>query len=97
MSTFVVQEDGGRAEPDADGTVFTIPPADSDRSARDWLRESCDQVFAQMLTDWHRDKATWPKSLNNWALFTAWFNIQFVGAVHDLDSDTAWLESDNDE
>jgi len=77
--------------------TLLVPPADEadEVGAVGFLREVCGAVFREMLTRWCRDQARWPKDVDDWATFTAWFEISY--ALDVLDLDDAELEHYGDE
>jgi hypothetical protein len=88
--------DPGRQYP-GESVALLLPELADDAEAREFLRGACGDVFRELLAGWCEDQQTWPRSLDSWPLFTAWFELRFAGMAFDLDQDDLIHDSELDE
>jgi hypothetical protein len=81
--------------PDGEGesTVYLIPEFEDDVEALEVLSKVFERIFENELQSWHRDEAAWPQN-RTWAMFRAWFDVEFHSCVEDVCGDDPMADYD---
>ncbi len=70
-----------------DCTALLIPPFESPRQAKEYIKQSYLAIFEGELVSWGLPKTSWPTD-RSYALFEEWFMLEFHSVVLDM----AYLE-----
>lgn len=76
-------DDGSDYGADQEHTVYLAPDFNSLAEMKRWLEDEYAAIFEQELRAWMTDEATWP-SPRDFALFRAWFAVEYSSIVIDL-------------
>jgi hypothetical protein len=66
-----------------DCTALLIPPFESPRQAREYIRQTYQGIFEGELISWGLPKTSWPQD-RTYDLFNDWFNVEFHSVVLDM-------------
>jgi hypothetical protein len=67
----------------SDCTALLIPPFESPRQAKEYIKQSYLEIFEGELISWGLAKTSWPTD-RTFELFNDWFNIDFHSVVLDM-------------
>lgn len=66
-----------------DCTALLIPPFESPRQAREYIKQTYQGIFEGELISWGLPKSSWPKDRSH-ELFETWFTVEFHSVVLDM-------------
>ncbi|MFN7096725.1 MAG: hypothetical protein ACK4PR_04110 [Gammaproteobacteria bacterium] len=66
-----------------DCTALLIPPFESPRQAREYIKQTYQGIFEGELVSWGLPPTSWPKD-RTYDLFNEWFNVEFHSVVLDM-------------
>ncbi|NNM58668.1 MAG: hypothetical protein HKM04_02520 [Legionellales bacterium] len=66
-----------------DCTALLIPPFESPRQAREYIKQTYQGIFEGELISWGLPNASWPQN-RTYELFESWFTIEFHSVVLDM-------------
>ncbi len=66
-----------------DCTALLIPPFESPRQAKEYIRQAYLEIFEEELISWGLPKTSWPQN-RTYELFNEWFNVDFHSVVLDM-------------
>ena len=70
-------------DPNGEQTVYLIPGYADDEEAWEVLQTVQAAIFENELHGWHTDEMAWPRN-RDFAMFKAWFEVEFHSVVEDL-------------
>lgn len=73
----------GGLDPEKDGTAYLIPMMQDLDEFDDFLEQTWSWLFAQQLSMWTEDDATWPQD-RSLQMFRQWFEVRVADMVVDI-------------
>ena len=78
-----LDDSGLEPDPSDDATVYLIPNYADEVEAWELLSKIYEEIFENELWSWHTEEDDWPKD-RTFAMFRAWFEVEFHSIVEDL-------------